>query len=69
MGFEERVLAQLLSEIDGINDSGGVFVVGCTNRPLSDIDEAMLRPGRLEVLKEVLMFYITCFYICSGINY
>eukprot|EP00047_Mylnosiga_fluctuans_P008159 m.257378 g.257378 ORF g.257378 m.257378 type:complete len:677 (-) comp20807_c0_seq1:184-2214(-) len=49
-GLEERILAQLLSELDGINDSQGLFIVGCTNRPLEDIDEAMLRPGRLETM-------------------
>ena len=33
-GVEERALSQLLNEIDGIQDSRGIFVVGCTNRPV-----------------------------------
>lgn len=39
----------MLNEIDGIQNSEGVFVVGCSNQPLESIDAAMLRPGRLEV--------------------
>ncbi len=34
-------------------DAAGVFVIGCTNRPRSDLDEAILRPGRLELHEEV----------------
>eukprot|EP00123_Amoebidium_parasiticum_P012550 comp21438_c0_seq1/m.29580 comp21438_c0_seq1/g.29580 ORF comp21438_c0_seq1/g.29580 comp21438_c0_seq1/m.29580 type:complete len:751 (-) comp21438_c0_seq1:314-2566(-) len=47
-GSSQRVLSQMLNEIDGIQGSAGVLVVGCTNGPLSELDPAMLRPGRLE---------------------
>ena len=45
----ERVVSQLLTELDGIEELRGVFVVGATNRP-DIIDRALLRPGRLEKL-------------------
>jgi ribosome biogenesis ATPase len=37
----------LLTELDGLNDRRGVYVVGATNRP-DIIDPAMIRPGRLD---------------------
>lgn len=42
-----RVVNTLLTELDGLNDRKGIFVVGATNRP-DIIDPAMLRPGRLD---------------------
>ncbi|KAK7345129.1 hypothetical protein VNO77_15592 [Canavalia gladiata] len=42
----ERLLNQLLIELDGAEQSKGVFVIGATNRP-EMIDPAILRPGRL----------------------
>lgn len=45
----ERVLTQILTEMDGISSSKQVFVVGATNRPES-LDSAILRPGRLDQL-------------------
>lgn len=42
----ERVLNQLLSEMDGAEKRKGVFMIGATNRP-DMIDPAVLRPGRL----------------------
>lgn len=48
-GVTDRVVAQLLTELDGIEDLNGVFVVGATNRP-DLVDPALLRPGRLERL-------------------
>lgn len=43
----ERVLNQLLAEMDGIEDLRGVTVVGATNRP-DMLDPALLRPGRFD---------------------
>ncbi|CAG2107702.1 unnamed protein product [Medioppia subpectinata] len=43
----DRVLAQLLTEIDGIEQLNGVVIVAATNRP-DMIDKALLRPGRLD---------------------
>ncbi|MGI0139887.1 MAG: AAA family ATPase, partial [Thermoplasmata archaeon] len=42
-----RLLSILLSEMDGIDKSEGVIVVGSTNKP-DLIDQAMMRPGRLD---------------------
>ncbi len=43
----DRVLAQLLTEMDGIEELRGVLVLAATNRP-DRIDPALLRPGRLD---------------------
>ncbi len=43
----ERLLGQLLTELDGLEDRGQVFVLGATNR-LDRLDEALLRPGRFD---------------------
>ncbi|XP_054724550.1 nuclear valosin-containing protein-like [Uloborus diversus] len=43
----ERVVNQLLTEMDGMEPRHQVFVIGATNR-MEKIDSAMLRPGRLE---------------------
>lgn len=42
-----RVVNTLLTELDGLNNRQGIFVIGATNRP-DMIDPAMLRPGRLD---------------------
>ena len=44
---EKRVVAQLLSLMDGMSDRGNVIVLGATNRPES-IDPALRRPGRFD---------------------
>ena len=48
-GVMDRVVSQLLSEIDGMNSETDVFVIGATNRP-DLVDPALLRPGRLDRL-------------------
>jgi len=48
-GVTDRVVNQLLTFLDGVEDvsSGTVFVIGATSRP-DKVDPAILRPGRLE---------------------
>lgn len=48
-GGTDRVLNQILTEMDGMNAKKNVFVIGATNRP-DQIDPALLRPGRLDQL-------------------
>jgi transitional endoplasmic reticulum ATPase len=46
-GVGDRVVAALLTELDGVQPLRDVVVIGATNRP-DLIDPALLRPGRLE---------------------
>merc|ERR1712227_440628 len=48
-GAGDRVMNQLLTEIDGVGAKKNVFFIGATNRP-ELLDEAPLRPGRLDQL-------------------
>ncbi|WP_026423000.1 AAA family ATPase [Actinokineospora inagensis] len=48
-GVADRVVAALLTELDGVEPLRDVVVVGATNRP-ELVDPALLRPGRLERL-------------------
>uniref|UniRef100_A0A7S3DW80 AAA+ ATPase domain-containing protein n=1 Tax=Entomoneis paludosa TaxID=265537 RepID=A0A7S3DW80_9STRA len=48
-GVSERVVNQLLTEMDGLDSRRSVFVIAATNRP-ELIDPAMMRPGRLDKL-------------------
>lgn len=48
-GVSERVVNQLLTEMDGMESRHTIFVIAATNRP-ELIDPAMLRPGRLDKL-------------------
>lgn len=48
-GVGDRVVASLLTELDGVEPLRDVVVLGATNRP-ELIDPALLRPGRLERL-------------------
>ncbi|KAK7835157.1 cell division cycle protein 48 like protein [Quercus suber] len=48
-GAADRVLNQLLTEMDGMTAKKTVFIIGATNRP-DIIDSALLRPGRLDQL-------------------
>jgi len=45
----ERVISQLLTEMDGLEELRGVVVIAATNRP-DIIDPALLRPGRFDKL-------------------
>ncbi|MHA1583785.1 MAG: CDC48 family AAA ATPase, partial [Promethearchaeota archaeon] len=44
---ERRVVAQLLSLLDGLHGRGRIIVIGATNR-INSIDEALRRPGRFD---------------------
>ncbi|MEM0121687.1 MAG: AAA family ATPase, partial [Thermoprotei archaeon] len=48
-GASERVVTQLLTELDGIEKLENVVVIGATNRP-DILDPALLRPGRFDRL-------------------
>jgi transitional endoplasmic reticulum ATPase len=70
-GVEGRVLATLLTEMDGIqgdddrgggqSNSGGVIVLGATNR-LDFIDAALIR----KVCHQLAMLLVLCYFICQG---
>merc|ERR1712179_705367 len=46
-GAADRVMNQLLTEMDGVGAKKNVFIIGATNRP-DIIDTALMRPGRLD---------------------
>lgn len=48
-GAADRVINQLLTEMDGVSSKKSVFFIGATNRP-EILDEAIIRPGRLDQL-------------------
>jgi transitional endoplasmic reticulum ATPase len=48
-GAADRIMNQLLTEMDGFADKKNVFIIGATNRP-DIIDTALIRPGRLDQL-------------------
>ena len=48
-GAGDRLINQILTEIDGVGVRKNVFVIGATNRP-DILDPAIMRPGRLDQL-------------------
>ncbi|XP_028313489.1 peroxisome assembly factor 2 isoform X2 [Gouania willdenowi] len=48
-GVIDRVVSQLLAELDTLQSFSGVFVIGATNRP-DLLDQSLLRPGRFDKL-------------------
>lgn len=51
-GVSDRVVGQLLTELDGLQDCADVLLIGATNRP-ETLDPALLRAGRLDVQLKV----------------
>ena len=51
-GVSDRVVGQLLTELDGLQDCPNVLLVGATNRPEA-LDPALLRAGRLDLQLKV----------------
>lgn len=50
--FNDRVVNQLLTVMDGFDDRGEVFIIAATNRP-ELIDSAFLRPGRFDKILKI----------------
>ncbi|WP_338038725.1 ATP-binding protein [Neosynechococcus sphagnicola] len=51
-GVSDRVVGQLLTELDGLQGAAGIILVGATNRPEA-LDPALLRAGRLDLQLKV----------------
>ncbi|HVL87560.1 MAG TPA: AAA family ATPase [Candidatus Thermoplasmatota archaeon] len=51
-GVQKNIIAQILSEMDGIETLKDVYILGATNRP-DMIDPALLRPGRFDEVIEI----------------
>ena len=76
--MQSRVMATFLTEMDGIENSNGIIVIGATNRP-DMIDDALLRPGRLgeliyvpppdlETRKKIFEVYISRIHADESVN-
>jgi transitional endoplasmic reticulum ATPase len=77
-GAGERVVSQLLTELDGLEPLTDVAVIAATNRP-DTIDEALLRPGRIEksvetplpngdARREILRIHADGMPVASGVD-
>jgi len=75
----ERVVAQLLTELDGLEELSNVIVIAATNRP-DIVDPALLRPGRfdrliyvpppdLEARKEIFKIHTKKKPLASDVNF
>jgi transitional endoplasmic reticulum ATPase len=68
----ERIVSQLLTEMDGLEELNGVLVIAATNRP-DIIDPALLRPGRFDKKIEIglpsLMDIISILQVCLKNKY
>lgn len=53
-GVMDRVVSQILAEMDGVGKSDSVFVIGATNR-VDLVDPSLLRPGRFDKVLEVAL--------------
>ncbi|MEE8232349.1 MAG: ATP-binding protein, partial [Thermoplasmata archaeon] len=51
-GVHKNIIAQILSEMDGLIEMENVFVLGATNRP-DLLDPALMRPGRFDEIIEI----------------
>ncbi len=51
-GVQKNIIAQILSEMDGVDALKDVYILGATNRP-DMIDPALLRPGRFDEVIEI----------------
>ena len=51
-GVHKNIIAQILTEMDGVNTLQDVYILGATNRP-DMIDPALLRPGRFDEVIEI----------------
>lgn len=51
-GVSDRVVGQLLTELDGLQDAPNILLIGATNRP-ETLDPALLRAGRLDLQLKV----------------
>lgn len=74
----ERVISQILTELDGLEELRDVVIIGATNRP-DMIDPALLRPGRFDKLlyvptpdlaarKEILVIQLTGRPLSNDVN-
>ena len=77
-GVSERVISQLLTEMDGITTLQDIVIIAATNRP-DMVDSAVLRPGRFDRLiyvpepdeksrMQILKIYTKCMPICKDVD-